>query len=145
MDERTDEAVVAREEDKGGNRMIEMGKRYQTRDGRAVRILCTDLKGCGCATVIGLVTSPAGPEYVSTWTADGRVIPAERPAGGGTSCSDLVPVPTKHEGWVVVGWQNADGSYLTNRVIWNAREDAVEHAKHLSGIGQYIAHVTWED
>jgi len=121
--------------------MIDMNRKYQTRDGRAVRILCTDLKGCGAAVVIGLVMQPSGTEYVESWMSDGRVLPGEPTDGG----SDLVPVPTKHEGWVVVGWQNEDGCYLTNKVIWNTRQEAVEQASHLSGIEQFIAHVSWED
>lgn len=119
--------------------MIEMGKKYQTRDGKAVRILCTDLRA-GATCILGLIAVADDEEMVGVWAADGRAFPWRT-----GNPNDLIPVSTKHEGWVVVGWQNEDGCYLTNKVIWNTRQEAVEQASHLSGIEQFIAHVTWED
>lgn len=45
------------------------GKKYQTRNGRAVRILCTDAEGSRCP-VIGLITYSNG-ECVGFWKLDG--------------------------------------------------------------------------
>jgi hypothetical protein len=51
--------------------MIEMGKRYWTRNGRDVRILCTDARGG--FPVIGLLSETCNPEsdYPESWTKDG--------------------------------------------------------------------------
>jgi hypothetical protein len=116
---------------------IKMGKKYQTRDGRAVRILCADLKGFGCAAVIGLVTQPSGTEYVETWMADGGILPGASPEC--IRCSSLIPVPTKHEAWMPVSYDR-DGAYWVNGRLFDSQEEV--------GITMgrtRIAHVTWED
>ena len=45
------------------------GRKYETRDGRKVRILCTDAAGSRCP-VIGLITYSNG-ECVGYWNLDG--------------------------------------------------------------------------
>lgn len=62
---------------------IEMNKQYQTRDGRAVRLLCVD--GPGDFPVVGII-NPEGDEHIIncwTWEGAARVI----------ARADLVPVP----------------------------------------------------
>jgi len=113
--------------------MIEMGKKYQTRKGQPVRILCTDLQGFGAVTVVGLITQSNGSEWVGTWTADGRVLPDHR-----ASCDDLVPVPTKHEGWVLVqNWSVLPG-------IYRCKEHAEEYIRQDSLVGAVPVLLTWE-
>ena len=113
--------------------MIELGKKYQTRDGRAVRILATGVKA-GFYSVIGIVTdSFDGNEFVSEWTADGTSISHNF----GTH-NDLIPVPTKHEGWVAIGKDGfVYGQYARSRVDAGGLIDRK--------IAEYLAHVTWED
>ena len=65
--------------------MIEMGKQYQTRNGRAVRILCVD--GPGSQPVVGIVEGEDSPD---TWNMDGTW-------SARIDSWDLVPVPVKHE------------------------------------------------
>ena len=65
--------------------MIEMGKQYQTRNGRAVRILCVD--GPGSQPVVGIVE---GEDNLDTWNMDGTW-------SARIDSWDLVPVPVKHE------------------------------------------------
>ena len=67
--------------------MIEMGKQYQTRDGRPVRILCVD--GNGLFSVIGIINKE---EYPTTWPKTGGFFLN----GVGESQLDLIPVPAKH-------------------------------------------------
>ena len=67
--------------------MIEMGKQYQTRDGRAVRILWVD--GPGSQPVAGIVEGEDSPD---TWNMDGTWTWGTR-----IDSWDLVPVPVKHE------------------------------------------------
>jgi len=45
-------------------------KRYETRQGQTVRLLCVDAKISG-HPVIGLVTYGDGTEIECTWTSDG--------------------------------------------------------------------------
>jgi len=117
---------------------ITMQGKYQTRNGLAVEVLRNNVKHPDFP-IVGIITYADGSQSQDRWMADGKY------DGGSENGLDLVPVPTKHEGWVVVGWQNEDGCYLTNKVIWNTRQEAVEQASHLSGIEQFIACVTWED
>lgn len=64
---------------------IEMGKEYQTRDGRKVRILCVDGPN-DVYPVVGFIES-SGPQ---TWAPDGTF----RVSAGARGCDqDLVPVP----------------------------------------------------
>jgi hypothetical protein len=97
MDERTDEVVVAGEEESGGDGMITMQGKYQTRDGRAVRILCVD--GPGRQPIVGFIDGDGG--RVEYWNADGTW---DNPKNKSPwRMADLVLVPTKREGYIVVG------------------------------------------
>lgn len=72
--------------------MIEMGKTYQTRDGREVRIYAVD--GCGPSPVHGAVngmaTTPGNGWWASTWQTDGHWY-----AGGSEVPTDLIEVKPK--------------------------------------------------
>lgn len=111
--------------------MIEMGKQYQTRDGRVVRILATDRKSAAFGrTVTGLVESLNGKEEdPHCWFPDGRH-EAET-----WSCYDLIPIPTKHEGWIVLD--------TTDYALYSSKEVAKRTiGDKTRGL---VAHVTWED
>lgn len=106
---------------------IDMDHKYQTRDGRAVRLLCVD--GPGCQPIVGIVD---GADSVDTWDARGAWL--DRP---GPSDWDLVPVTEKHEGWCV---------WYSKPYIFETREDAKHQVKVENSSSQRIvAHVTWED
>lgn len=62
---------------------IEVGDNLWTRDGRAVRILATDMRGGG-SSIIGLITAEDGIEFPECWGATGRSMEHE-------SCLDLFP------------------------------------------------------
>lgn len=107
---------------------IDMNHKYQTRDGRAVRILCVD--GPGDEPVIGIVEGQEGPD---TWTANGEWF--KHNVSGNWN---LVPVPTKHEGWFV---------YRGLPYIFDTKQDA-EHQVRIEEDGRckrIIIHGTWED
>jgi len=74
---------------------ITMQGKYQTRDGRAVRILATDVKGTELP-VLGLITFGENEDDYH-WTLDGRYRLSDE-----DNDLDLIPVPTKHEGWVFI-------------------------------------------
>ena len=50
--------------------MLDLTKPVQTRDGREVRVLCTDTKGA-TYPVVGLVTDEDGDEEETSWTTGG--------------------------------------------------------------------------
>lgn len=67
-------------------------KKYQTRDGRPVRILCIDAQGE--QPIVGLI-----PEFeaVQQWSLDGSFLKSRK-----ESSLDLINAKTKREGWVNV-------------------------------------------
>ena len=50
---------------------ITLDKKYQTRDGKPVRILCVDANLAGGYSVVGLLTWRDGEESMEMWAADG--------------------------------------------------------------------------
>jgi hypothetical protein len=122
--------------------MIEMGKKYQTRDGRAVRILATDLRGP--FPIVGAIAEGDGTEYPTMWTASGEW------QGVGNDDYALIPVPTKHEGWIVVQRVEGGEKRLPFVTVFDTKGRAMEKmnewftpARHLSDV--WVAHVAWED
>lgn len=59
--------------------MVDFTKPVTTRDGRKVRILCTDAKG-DCP-VVGLITYRDGSEGISQWLPDGRAYNSPKETG----------------------------------------------------------------
>lgn len=112
--------------------MIEMGKRYQTRDGQAVEILRTNVKNA-VFPIVGIITHADGSETQDRWKGDGGYDSYRHPL-------DLVPVPTKHEGWMPIARQE-DGIHWTNGAVHTTKEEAISYAP---SDGIVIAHVTWE-
>lgn len=74
---------------------IKWDQPIQTRDGRPVRVLCTDRKGAGLRPVIALLQNADGSETELHRHLDGR---AERDA----RCCDIINVPMKHTQWLNV-------------------------------------------
>lgn len=71
---------------------IEMGKKYQTKDGKSVQILAVDLSGLAYdRSVVGVVE---GYQYPYSWMADGHTTPHL------VSNTDLIEVQPELEGWV---------------------------------------------
>lgn len=77
--------------------MIDMNKKYQTRDGRKVRILCTDGPDFR-APVVGVVE---GDWFITVWPSSGEHTTQE-------PCQrDLIPAPEE-----VTLWVNVYESYI---------------------------------
>ena len=73
-------------------------RRVVTRDGREVRIRCTDRRGGKGQPIVALVNTPdMDEEYVGTYREDGRWS-----TSGCASDLDLFFAPEKKEGWVNV-------------------------------------------
>lgn len=73
--------------------MIDFNKPVQTRDGRKVRILCTDMKGGG-DSVAGLINDD-GEETTHSWLSDGSFISHKI-----SDSTDLINVPETRVVWV---------------------------------------------
>ena len=67
-------------------------KKVVTRDGKDVRIICTDKKGYSC--IVALVSDGKDEEKAFTYYSDGTRQTYVN------SSTDLCFAPTKHEGWV---------------------------------------------
>ena len=69
-------------------------RKVVTRDGRPVRIICTDRKGLDVKPIVALITLPNCDEIVKCFWADGI------DTAGSEDKNDLFFAPTKHEGWM---------------------------------------------
>ena len=107
-----------------------------TRDGREVRIICTDAKGD--EPIIALVyNNIRDEENVYTYNRDGSFY------GDNDSCLDLFFVSIKREKWVNLYKDKDEGTYLPG-IIHDNEEEAKEAIK---GDPDFIAtiKIEWEE
>ena len=91
-----------------------------TRDGREVRIICTDAKGD--EPIVALVyNNIREEENVYTYNKDGYFY------GNNYDCLDLFFAPTKREGWVNV-YKDKGITYLSG-IIYDSEEEAKKAIK----------------
>lgn len=92
-------------------------RKVVTRDGRDVRIICTDRKGAFDKPIVALVYDKEEEwEECPTYGTDGKCNSTRE------SCLDLFFAPTKHEGWINV--YSNDGDYYTSCGVYDTKEDA---------------------
>ena len=100
-------------------------RKVVTRDGRPVRIVCTDRKGDGDHPVVALY--PASQKYlgeiVCTFCANGEF------TMGIQSEYDLFFAPEKHEGWINV-YRNMRYNEAYCGRIYDSEEEAKNHANN---------------
>ena len=105
-----------------------------TRDGREVRIICTDMKSYDDDKIVTLVTKNDGEEVLLCYRKSGR----------GEYCPDfdLFFAPVKKEGWVNINFSVDKGKYVEEE-IYRSEDEAIENSK----FGIYIATVKieWEE
>jgi hypothetical protein len=77
--------------------MIDINKKYRTRDGREVRIYAIN-EGCGVASVHGAIKTKDGVWHVYSWSEDGLSI------FGRKRNEDLIEIRPRHKRtvWVTV-------------------------------------------
>ena len=115
--------------------------RVVTRDGREVKIICTDAKGI--FPVIGLVMDNPGSENSSespySFRENGKYNQCER----FESSLDLFFAPEKHEGWINIFKSSNDIAFLGQSLIYESKEDAEKGGK---GCDSYAAtiKIEWE-
>lgn len=116
-------------------------KPVQTRDGRPARIIAANIKHPKypiAAVYLGDSSLGDTPhEIVATYTKDGLYVEEDkRPV-------DLVNVPTKKEGWIIIYPSTEKQKYNVGKV-WDSKEmaimEAVPHKNKAS-----IIHIEWEE
>ena len=108
-------------------------KKVVTRDGRAVKIYCTDyIDKCGLF-VIGKIE---GNAYSYSFREDGRFVDHKE------TDNDLFFASEKHEGWINIYADINDNSYPGNH-IFKSKEEAEEAAYN----DNYVStiKIEWED
>ena len=108
-------------------------RKVVTRDGKNVRILCTDRK-LDSKEVVGLTMNNDGTESLLSWSKQGKSLSLN------DSSFDLFFAPEKHEGWVNVYEEG------TNRYLEGCICVTKEEAKRIRGYG-YITtiKIEWEE
>ena len=112
-------------------------KKVVTRDGRNVRIICTDAKNF--YPIIALVENTDGTsDDAIKYTKDGRYFTKE------TDNKDLFFVTEKHEGWVNIFVDAVGNPSITDLRIFTSKKDAEKEGKNKKW---YIktAKIEWEE
>ena len=111
-------------------------KKVVTRDGRNVRIICTDRQG-GDRPILILCFESDGIERCFSCFPNGRrYVDID-------SCMDLFFAPEKHEGWVNL-YDHSEGTYLGS--VYSSKEVAEAMSKKC-GLQHYITtiKIEWEE
>ena len=112
-------------------------RKVVTRNGRNVRIICTDKKGFDYPIVALIENKLEGFEGVLYYTKDGKYIANE------SSDSDLLFAPEKHEGWVNIYKSPVKGAVYTGN-IHNSKEEA-ENDRYRDGNYVTTIKIEWEE
>ena len=109
-------------------------KKVVTRDGRAVRIICTDMKSYDDDKIVTLVKKNDGEEVLLCYRKSGRA--------SYSPDFDLFFAPVKKEGWVNINFSVDKGKHV-GEDIYRSEDEAIENSK----FGIYIATVKieWEE
>ena len=112
-------------------------RKVVTRDGRNVRIVCTDQKGTEYS-VVALCTMSDGSENCCFYLPNGR----RYWSAGADSCTDLF-FAEKHEGYINV-YRDGDDYYTGGTEIHSSEAEAVGHATKKFGYVKTVK-VEWEE
>ena len=94
-------------------------RKVVTRDGRDVRIICTDFDNSDFPVIGGI----KGSMWPDNFTANGLMIKEdEHPA-------DLFFAPEKHEGWLNIYRSDECGFYIRGKSPYESKEEADKVAK----------------
>ena len=107
-----------------------------TRDGRNVRIICTDRKGTDFP-IVGLVTiRDFKTEDIIAYTKDGEYLK-------GASNYDLFFAPEKHEGWINL-YKHKDDKLISTSNPYDSEEKAIKIGRELCDYLTTIK-IEWEE
>ena len=107
-------------------------RKVVTRDGKAVRIICTN-KESENYPIVALVKKVECGEEIRCYTKNGEYIDCK-------ISYDLFFVPEKHEGWINI----YKGIRFYGAAIYSSKEEALKEGNHLNG---YITttKIEWEE
>ena len=91
-------------------------RKVVTRDGRRVRVICTDMKSTTYPVVALIENCSSGFEQLITFSKNGEYAVNE------SSRSDLFFAPETHEGWINVYRNNDSHTYAG--AVYDSKEDA---------------------
>lgn len=106
-------------------------RKVVTRDGRPVRIICTDRKGLNVKPIVALITLPNCDEIVKCFGADGI------DTAGSEDKNDLFFFPAKYERWINI---YGNSIYYPGTKMYNTEQEA----KEMRGTDAYVATVKIE-
>ena len=104
-----------------------------TRDGRPVRIVCTD--AMSGYPIIALVET-GDAEITYKFNAEGKYL------DGDEDNRDLFFATEKHEGWVNI-YSNGEGNVITSVRVYDTKEKAEKAKDNFGYLG--TTHIEWED
>ena len=112
-------------------------RKVVTRDGKSVRIICTDRRDLNFP-IVALIEKDSGGEVIYAHTKDGICC---------NTCPttyDLFFVPEKHEGWINIYKSNYGGYELSQ--VYQRKEDA-ETEKYINDSDVYVTttKIEWEE
>ena len=112
-------------------------KKIVTRDGRDVRIICTDFDNPDFPVVAEI----KGHKWPLSFMTNGMAIE------GRQLYSDLFFAPEKHEGWINI-YFGKDGP-ISGNIIFNSKEEAEESGRHCCRFTKDLymtsTKIEWED
>ena len=111
-------------------------RKVVTRDGKNVRILCTDRK-LDSKEVVGLTINNDGTESLLSWSKQGKSLSLN------DSSFDLFFAPEKHEGWINV-YRYSDGGHAYAGAVYDSKEDA-EKRKTIDENYVTTIKIEWEE
>ena len=112
-------------------------RKVVTREGRDVRIICTDAKLAFCP-IIALIEGDGGKsEYLINYKEDGI------PVGFHEAYNTLFFAPEKHEGWINV-YRYSDGGHAYAGAVYDSKEDA-EKRKTIDENYVTTIKIEWEE
>ena len=103
-----------------------------TREGKKVRIVCTDRAGLAAKPIVALITLPNGDEVIKTFWDNGIE------TAGSEDKNDLFFAPEKHEGWINIFKHFPNKDYLDNcsrtkSQVFKSKESAEKEGKDCLG------------
>ena len=112
-------------------------RKVVTRNGRNIRIVCTDKRDLNFPIIALIETIPGGEEVTHSYTKDGKYY---------TACSDILDLffaPEKHEGWINV-YRYSDGGHAYAGAVYDSKEDA-EKRKTIDENYVTTIKIEWEE
>ena len=102
--------------------LADPSKKIITRDGRKVRIVCTDMQcanGLDAHYPIGALVNNDGTEFFYSYTINGEFV------NGQNNIADLFFATVKKEGWINI-YKSIFNNILPSLTVYETKEDAVK-------------------